>query len=110
MNILIRLKEDGRLSGRHLCEALGMSPSALSQQLDTLDHGGYLSRDRDTQDRRVTYFGLTAEGAAKADELDAKRREFFAHVTGTLSNDEMATLLDLHQRLLEHLEKHANKK
>lgn len=104
MVILIQLNIQGRHSGRSLCESLGMSPSALSQQLDTLDKLGYLTRERDTQDRRVTYFGLTEAGVERAETLDEKRRAYVADISAGLTDSEIERMVELQQKLLSYIE------
>ena len=96
----------GRMSGRNLCEALSMSPSALSQQLDSLNSMGYLTKETDTNDRRITYFGMTDAGRELAEMLESKRMEFFKEVTASLSDREMAAIMAIQEKMTRYLTDH----
>jgi len=56
------ISERNGLSVRELCKEMCLSRAAVTRILDRLESGGYVSRDRDTGDRRVVMVHLTAKG------------------------------------------------
>jgi DNA-binding MarR family transcriptional regulator len=52
-----------------LAEAMGVTPSTMSLNLKRLEEGGWITRQRDPADRRVTNVRLSAEGARLRGEL-----------------------------------------
>jgi DNA-binding MarR family transcriptional regulator len=78
------------LSGRALASLLGVGPSAVTPLVDRLEDHGYVRREEDRQDRRVTRLLLTPEGAAVLQQMAAGRREVLAEVLQRLEPEELA--------------------
>jgi DNA-binding MarR family transcriptional regulator len=78
------------LSGRALASMLGVGPSAVTPLVDRLVDHGYVRREEDKQDRRITRLLLTPEGAAVLHQMAAGRREVLAEVLQKLEPDELA--------------------
>lgn len=77
------------LSGRALASLLGVGPSAVSPLVDRLVDHGYVRREEDRQDRRVTRLLLTPEGAGVLHQMAAGRREVLAGVLQQLTPEEL---------------------
>jgi DNA-binding MarR family transcriptional regulator len=78
------------LSGRALATTLGVGPSAVTPLVDRLVDHGYVRREEDRQDRRITRLLLTPEGAAVLHQMAAGRREVLAEVLQNLEPEELA--------------------
>lgn len=80
------------LSGRALAGLLGVGPSAVTPLVDRLVDHGYVRREEDRQDRRITRLLLTPAGATVLHQMAAGRREILAEVLQRLSAEELATV------------------
>jgi DNA-binding MarR family transcriptional regulator len=100
LKALSLLHARGRASGRTLAQALGIGASAVSQLVDRLVGDGYVRREEDPHDRRVTWLVPTPRGRAAVEQFIVARRERFAAVaaaldTTRLSPAQVAAALDL---------------
>ena len=81
--ILGRLGQDGVRPGV-LADALGLEPSSLVRVIDHLIDSGLVERHDDPQDRRARILQLTADGKARAAQMEEAlipfRRSVFAGV------------------------------
>jgi MarR family transcriptional regulator for hemolysin len=81
--ILGRLGQDGVRPGV-LADALGLEPSSLVRVIDLLIDSGLVERHDDPQDRRARILQLTADGKARAAQMEEAlipfRRSVFAGV------------------------------
>lgn len=80
----------GGLSGRALAGLLGVGPSAVTPLVDRLVDHGYVRREEDRQDRRITRLLLTPEGSGVLHQMAAGRREVLAEVLQQLAPAELA--------------------
>jgi DNA-binding MarR family transcriptional regulator len=81
---------EGGLSGRALATALGVGPSAVTPLVDRLVDHGFVRREEDRLDRRITRLLLTPEGLTILQQMAAGRREVLAEVLQHLSPEELA--------------------
>ena len=63
LRTVLILRQRGRANGRQLATALQVTPGAIVAICDHLERRGYVRRQSDTNDRRITWFDLTAAGA-----------------------------------------------
>jgi DNA-binding MarR family transcriptional regulator len=106
MDLLLRLRSLGppyRAFPSEIADALLMSPAAVSNRIDRLEHAGLVRREVNLTDKRSYHVILTAEGKDLAeravDELLSNRyREI-----SVLTEMEQATLADLLRKLLVSL-------
>jgi DNA-binding MarR family transcriptional regulator len=77
------------LSGRALASLLGVGPSAVTPLVDRLEDHGYVRREEDRADRRITRLLLTSEGATVLQQMAAGRREVLAEVLQQLTSEEL---------------------
>ncbi|MFN8637730.1 MAG: MarR family transcriptional regulator [Chloroflexota bacterium] len=78
------------MSGRELAAVLGVGPSAVSPLVDRLVDHGYVRREEDRVDRRITRLILTPAGLTVVQQMAAGRREVLAEVLQRLDSDELA--------------------
>lgn len=98
--VRLRLAGDAGLRAADLCGQLMLSPSHVSRRIDRAEEQGLVDRSPDPADRRAHRVTLTTLGVAAADD-------FLPRLTGvlttvihdTLTADEVATLIELLQRI-----------
>lgn len=90
--ILLALYElDGASSQKRLVELLRVDPGALTRQLKQLEALGWIARNADARDNRITNVRLTDAGRA-ATEAGLPRRNAFLERTMALPDDALAAL------------------
>jgi DNA-binding MarR family transcriptional regulator len=96
LRILFRVRGRPGIDVRGLAEELGISPSAVSQQVDKLVQRGMLKRAEDPDDRRHVRLDLTQTGQQAAGEISRATHVMVESVLSGLSD---AELRDLHRLL-----------
>jgi DNA-binding MarR family transcriptional regulator len=84
-------RADG-ISGRELATLLGVGPSAVTPLIDRLVEHGYVRREEDRLDRRITRVLLTEAGLGLLQRMTAGRREQMADLLRHLDTEELATV------------------
>ncbi len=100
LRILFRVRNQAGIDVRSLAAAMGISPSAASQQVDRLVERGFLDRSDDPEDRRRVRLELTDLGRQASGEISRAARGHVASVLATLSDDELRQLKSLLERVL----------
>lgn len=90
----------GSSSQKRLVEILRIDQGALTRQLKTLDALGWIERESDARDNRVTNVKLTAAGCAAFD-ASLPRRNAFLHETMASIPDEALNALSGALAMLE---------
>ena len=85
--------EASGLSGRVLGERLGITPSAVTALVDRLVQRGYVRREEDLADRRISWARPTPLAQDLFERLHASHREQLVDTLNVLSADEL-TLVD----------------
>jgi DNA-binding MarR family transcriptional regulator len=80
------------ISGRELAALLGVGPSAVTPLVDRLVDHGYVRREEDRLDRRITRLLLTDEGMALLNRMTVGRREQMADLLRHLDAEELAVV------------------
>lgn len=99
LRILFRVRRRPGENVRKLAEELGISASAVSQQVDRLVGRGLLDRSDHPGDRRQVVLAVSVRGSEITDEISRAYRERIEALLADLSQDELKDL----QRLLERL-------
>jgi DNA-binding MarR family transcriptional regulator len=86
------LSHERGMSGRQLAAQLGVGPSAVPPLVDRLVEHGYVRREEDRLDRRITRLLLTEDGMALLQRMTAGRREQMADLLRHLDPDELAVV------------------
>jgi DNA-binding MarR family transcriptional regulator len=89
----------GGIHGRELATLLGVGPSAVTALVDRLVEPGYVRREEDPHDRRITWIRLTERGQSIIDRMTSGQRERLAELLGQLSPDELAEVARAFQLL-----------
>lgn len=74
-------------------EASHMDPGALSRQLNSLEALGWIRRETDKQDKRITNVSLTEAGLAEVEGSLPRRAAFMERTLGDLSDEQARQLL-----------------
>ena len=96
------------LSGRDLATQLGVGPSAITPLVDRLVEHGYVRREEDRHDRRITRLSLTEAGIELLRRMMAGRREIMADLLRQLSPDELSVVDQALELLLVAIHRAAN--
>lgn len=96
--VLVCIGESGPLSQQRVADRLGLDRSDLVKVLDRLEAAGWVSRERDTQDRRRHVLTLTEAGRATVGTAEEVSAAVTGELLARLSPGERETL---HQLLLK---------
>lgn len=105
VGVLMALQRHEPCSNRELADDLDISRSAVTQMLDGLFEQGYVYRQEDPNDRRISNLALSARGTQLVQQLDKVRKQFFDRLTRELDDQELAQLISLNQKLINTLNK-----
>lgn len=97
----------GSLSQQELATRLGLEKSTVSRLAAGLEGRGWISRERDADDRRLYRLQLTAEGRDVADRVGAELREHHGRLLARLTADERRALAVGLGALVRELDAHA---
>jgi DNA-binding MarR family transcriptional regulator len=100
--IMRLLRATPGLSQQQLADRLAVAPSRIVGYLDELEGRGWISRTRDSEDRRVNVLALTAQGRKAFTALAATARGHEAAITAGLTPAERTTLLGLLTKIADH--------
>ncbi len=95
------IDRQGPASVTDLAGVLDVGLPATSGMIDRLERSGFVTRERDSADRRVIRVALTAAGRVRLRELEARVRAEFRAALSVLSDAEIATLIRLYQKLVD---------
>jgi DNA-binding MarR family transcriptional regulator len=98
--VMTALAEQGATSQAELGRRLWLDRSDLHAVLNDLERDGLVERVRDARDRRRNLVGLTAAGAARLEELDARVEAAQEALLEPLSAAERRQLIELLTRLV----------
>jgi DNA-binding MarR family transcriptional regulator len=105
--LLLKLRKvpTGRMAAGELASLLNLSSGAMTNRLDGLEEAGYITRNRDLEDRRSVIAEITQAGIevlAKAVEAQGREEEDLLSV---LKADEQRRLNALLRRLILEIER-----
>ncbi|MGN7471284.1 MarR family winged helix-turn-helix transcriptional regulator [Brevibacillus sp. SAFN-007a] len=97
--ILHQLEQRQRCTVGELADSMMVKPSAITAMIDRLDKHGYVSRDRDEEDRRVVYIRLLEAGKNILAQAKETRREALRQLFSHLTEDEWEQFVRLFEKL-----------
>jgi DNA-binding MarR family transcriptional regulator len=92
------------VSLKKLADAMRVTPGAVTQLVESLVRAGYINRQADTQDRRMSVVTLSEDGRRKIGKLTRMKQEMLAKVVADLDDAELRVYLRVQQKMLEYLE------
>lgn len=99
-SVLRHLRAGPRTAGR-LGELAGLSPTSISRLVDRLERRGFVSRKRDTEDRRMVEVHLEPAGERVLGEAKVFRGSDLHHAVEAMSSEERRRLTTSLTRLVE---------
>ncbi len=90
--ILLYLHQSGEASQKQLALALRIDPAALTRQIKAIEHKGWIKRNNDAQDNRLTNVALTDAGRQIVAQTLPRRSAFIERALGDLSPADMQAL------------------
>lgn len=103
---LLWLNGEERKSLSQLSRDLLCDPSNVTRLADTLERKGLVARQRDADDRRVTWIALTPDGAELCRNVRREHARFTRARMSVLSEAEQASLEKLLTKLRDGLSQH----
>ena len=105
-NTLMRLcAQTGHISATQLSRELGHDMGALTRVVDELERRALVRRERSRRDRRAVEIAVTAAGRRRAASTRRVVVELLNELVEAYSDAEIATLIDLMQRMLLQLQR-----
>ncbi len=102
-NILLHLLTQGQgVVQEQLVEQLDVSKPAISRALDSLEAKGYISRQRDPEDKRAYQIWLTGKALAIGPAIEQVYNRMFDLALQGISQDELDYFMKLFGRISEN--------
>ena len=98
--LLRALDAEGPMRASDLGAWLGMKASAVSMLLQAATERGLISREHDTEDRRVIIVSLSDRGRACVAHAEEQRRTIMRQLTADLSSADLRVLLRIQRKLI----------
>ena len=86
---LMLVAATGGLSGRDLARRFGVGPSAITAIVDRLVQRGYVRREEDVNDRRISWTRPTPAAMALFQQVNAGHDEQLHEILGSLPPDDL---------------------
>lgn len=103
LGILFCVFYSGPHTIKELSERFGMTPSAITQIVNSLVDDGLLSRQEDEKDRRKLHISLTLKGKKKIESIKKSRMKSFAQMFQSLSDSDLVNLKNIYSKIIPHL-------
>ncbi|RNB57017.1 MarR family transcriptional regulator [Brevibacillus gelatini] len=97
--ILNQLEQRQRCTVGELADSMMVKPSAITAMIDRLDKHGYVSRDRNEEDRRVVHISLLEPGKKILAQAKQARLETLRQLFSHLSEEECEQFVHLFEKL-----------
>jgi DNA-binding MarR family transcriptional regulator len=102
-HILELLHNRGKQRASDLAVDLNVTTGAVTSLSDKLISGGYASRERCHEDRRVVYLAITRHGEEMLAAVAEKRKEITELFYGQLSPEDMDHLIRIYTQVLQRI-------
>ncbi len=90
--VLMSIAATGGVSGRDLARKFGVGPSAITATIERLVQRGYVRREEDLRDRRVSWSRPTPAALALFHRVSAGHDEQLTEILITLSPDDLVAV------------------
>lgn len=98
--------EPGRATPADLARRSHITPATVTGIVDTLEKAGYVVRERDATDRRITWVVITDAGRARVSEIGKQTQELF---TVTEAEQDPEKVKIIREYLIELISTHYDK-
>lgn len=106
--VLLALHEQDGLTHSELAERLGITPATTTRMIQRMEKAGFVKRQPDAVDQRVSRVYLTKAGRAVHSKLEAVFQQMEAENFRGFNKDEQVILRGFLLRLRENLEQAIN--
>lgn len=87
-HILYEINRRQNPSMQQVAEALGMDITTFSRQIKTLEQKGFVQKNLDPSDRRVSILSLTDEGSKAEKVIDDRMRDYIDKILAQMTDFE----------------------
>lgn len=101
--ILYSLFTKSRLTMKEVADKTGKDKSTVTALVEKLMKEGYIMKEKDTEDSRVTYITLTPLGASLKEDFFSLSRELMDTIYQGFSMEEKVELVSLLSRMKDNL-------
>ncbi len=84
LDLLFRVGKEPGITAGHLADSLSISPSAIAQLVSPLEKIGYLAKETDAGDRRISLLTITGAGRQKLEQTRAILRQYLSELMAGL--------------------------
>ena len=102
--VLLALWEQEGLTQSDLAERLGIKPATVTKMLQRMEKAGFIQREPDAGDQRVSRVHLTPAGRAVRRDVEAVWKTMEAETFASFTQPEQALLRRFLLRMLENLQ------
>lgn len=95
-------KED-RINQTDLANLMQLKASTVVRLIDRMERDGYLYREKDLTDRRISYISLTEKGKKMREELIVEVEAFSKRITGNITEDEIKVYKNVLDKMIKNL-------
>lgn len=99
--MLSQLRDQGELPQTTLCDMMMTTPNTVVTWLNELEDAGFVSRNRDPEDRRKHNVALTEKGESALEKAESELRRLEDEALSNLTGDERGQLRKLLAKALE---------
>lgn len=99
--VMKSIYERGRATVSTVAEDIGVSLSAITAFVDKLAKAGYVTRNRDGDDRRLVWLEVTARGEEVLRNCLAGRRQLMKEYMAKLSESDLGQLVNIYKKMLD---------
>ncbi len=92
---LLHAAEGNRLSAGAISEAMGVSTARVAVLLKKMENKGFITRETDRTDARVTLICLSEEGRATVEQMKETMRTHIANVIDKVGMEKLITFIEL---------------
>ena len=94
----------GRMNQTELADKMDIKDSTVVRLVDRMEKDQYLVRDKDTQDRRITFLSLTEKGRTRIEELLPEGEMMSCAFSRGISGEEFGVFITVLNKLMKNAE------
>lgn len=102
--LLFVIKQQGPLSAHELADRLSLTPGAVSQTVDSLLDGKFITRTAQANSRRTFDLNLSESGAKKLAAIEKERYSMIERATVELTDNELEIFVTSLQKILKAIQ------
>lgn len=98
------IDQSGPVQPKDMAQGLMLTPGAVSQLLDGLNHAGFIERTASESDRRIMTITLAPAATEKIERIKAHKHAFATNIANLLTSAELERAIKTQQKILKHLQ------